>query len=267
MWVQLLDAAHELPEPFVKRIFERLEMGSAVIVDSEATIWAALRQWLHENAVGEDGAARRQPIWYTQVLRLYEEVFRPVDFVARSAWLFGAMVDLPDYSDVVDAEDERLKALRSAVLRQVWDSPDRWDLLLRLVAKVRMDQGQAWLIAEQLGQAEFAEEMLDWLLKDRAGDSMLLAAFLYGRMKTPQTPEWIEHVLDRIVHKRGIDVAAYVIWRQRPTNRLWDAVDKLGEQVRTRYWSTVFYLPTRRKITTGKGRYGIYSSTATSWRR
>ena len=207
MWVQLLDAAHELPEPFVKRIFERLEMGSAVIVDSEATIWAALRQWLDENAVGEDGAARRQPIRYTQVLRLYEEVFRPVDFVARSAWLLGAMVDLPDYSDVVDAEDERLKALRSAVLRQVWDSPDRWDLLLRLVAKVRMDQGRHGSSPSSSARQNLLRRCSTGP-EGSSGKFHLLAAFLYGRMKTPQTPEWIEHVLDRIVQKRGIDVAA-----------------------------------------------------------
>ena len=38
-----------------------------------------------------------------------------------------------------------------------------------------------------------------------------------------------------------------MIWRQRPTNRLWDAIDKLGEQVRARYWSAVFYVADEEK--------------------
>jgi hypothetical protein len=246
-WVQLLDAARGLPEPFAQRIFERLEATSAAIVDDQAMIWAALRQWLNENAVAENDPSPRQPSWYAQALQLYEKVFKPTDFVAQNAWLFDATVYLPDRADFVGMDDELLQIRRLDVLKQMWDSADRWDLLLRLVEAVRARQGVAWLIGEQLGQAEFAADMLDWLLGDTAGDPMLLAAFLNGRMKALQTSEEIGQVVGRVVRERGIDVAADVICRQRPTNRLWAAIDTVGEPLRARYWSRVPYVADQAK--------------------
>jgi energy-coupling factor transporter ATP-binding protein EcfA2 len=242
-WVQLLHATEQLPEALKIRILGKLEASRFEIVDANGGIWAELRRWLHFGTSDVNPMENRGE-WYGRAKRLYHEApFLPDDLVVQTWWLFEPMVEPPDREGFLTDDDDELKARRAAALAQIWADPRRRDLLARLVSFNKSTGVTEHVIGRALGQAEFAAEVERELLGDNPGElAALLPSYVGGRLMHSQAPDWLEHLLRRLIEEQRLAAASEVARFQRPTNELWSTIAKIGEPLHSAYWRDVSYV-------------------------
>ncbi|MCU0694258.1 MAG: hypothetical protein MUF54_22945 [Polyangiaceae bacterium] len=117
----------------------------------------------------------------------------PEDVVARVAWLFKPMVDLPDLADEFQAEERERSTRQRAALEEILESADGWTALDQLAQAAP----HAPLVGQALASSRFAEEAEARLLNaPNPALRLVTPEFVVTRFREKDLP-WLQAAIRR----------------------------------------------------------------------
>lgn len=230
-WAELINEVYHSPDELSVQVLEALAAHHAHIQDPDARIWSALRKqlWL---LTGSQGAARSED----RIRRTEQtyQIFTPLEFVLRIAWLFQTGEHLPQRFPKWEEEEARRQQLQQEALAELWQQDDPWQALAGLATG---SIGRVYEFTRLLAQSPGAVQLEERLLQNSGfGPYASIAPLFLAWRLVDRDMSTRTSVLQRILAQGRVEEAAQLAQCLQPVPALWDFLDEVGEPLRSRYW-------------------------------
>jgi len=238
-WAQLVSSLDELPPDSRGLVLEALERVEPRDLDGGLADLLARCRDLTAHYRRYPDAQRR--LSEAEIVRLerFQQGLVIENLPRRHAWLFSHRppLDEPfgnDWRAYQAAADER----RGTAVSEVWEHGQLAELgeLARLADVAGLVGDAAARL--QLSEAEEAA-LLGYLPSDDRDLASLAGGWVAARHRADGWP-WSDEVLGRHSQAWGPDLSAAFLANHRAEGPTWDRVERLGDETRTKYWSTVW---------------------------
>ncbi|HZF49904.1 MAG TPA: ATP-binding protein [Polyangiaceae bacterium] len=237
-WKELLEPLRFMPGTLALKVLDALEKTDAIRADRGAVIWSALREQVRGLSYRRDAVA---PEVQGRLRSLYEAL-TPDDLVLKYAWLFTPKIhQIPDSVENDWRKEEELKrTLQLRALEELWQQPNRWDLLVELKQAAEAPD----LIGRALAKTTFAANVEERFLSNPPEELKdgVMPAFFAERFQDQRESErapWTGRLLRRLVTEQRFEEARLIALVLPNVALLWDLIDEIGDPLRIAYWTKV----------------------------
>jgi transcriptional regulator with XRE-family HTH domain len=237
-WAAVLKRLGNFPDR--NRVIERLVGAVPEIRDAEdrAALWTSVRRTLHHYRQFPD-ADWAIPVSELAALAKVYEALTPSDPVARTAWLFGKGVGLPNPDGGWQREQEQLKTEKAKAATEVFSAAGI-DGVVELANRVELPEQLGFSLIDASIDVAHRERILELALKSTSDHLQGLAYGLIVATFQSEKEPWIEKLLASARSGNWGDRALRTVLSAITQNRwTWNLAQQCGPDIERAYWRQV----------------------------